>query len=276
MNHKETQWNSSDGIQLYSQSWNVEKPKAVICLVHGMGEHSGRYAHVAKFFNENNYSVLSFDQRGHGKSGGKLGHTPSYDLLMEDITILLKQADSLYPGIPKFLYGHSMGGNLVLNYALRKKPGVAGIISSSPWLKLAFEPPAFQVKLAKVVNGIFPAFTQSSKLDVTAISRDAAIVNAYKNDKLVHDKISSNMFLSVHQSGLWALEHAQEFSLPLLLFHGTADRLTSYKASHEFSQKVKSDITFKLWEGLYHEPHNEPEKQEVFVLIREWMERTLK
>lgn len=276
MSHKETQWNSSDGIQFYSQSWSVEKPKAVICLVHGMGEHSGRYAHVAKFFNENGYSMIAYDQRGHGKSGGKRGHTPSYDLLMEDITLLLKQADSLYPGIPKFLYGHSMGGNLVLNYALRKKPDVAGIISSSPWLKLAFEPPAFQVKLAKVVNGIFPAFTQSSKLDVTAISRDAAIVNAYKNDKLVHDKISSNMFLSVHQSGLWALEHAQEFSLPLLLFHGTADRLTSYKASHEFSQKVKSDITFKLWEGLYHEPHNEPEKQEVFVLIKEWMERTLK
>lgn len=273
MDHKEYQIKSSDGIQLYVQSWNTANPKAVVCIVHGMGEHSGRYAHVADFFNKNGYSVISYDQRGHGRSGGKRGHTPSYELLMEDISLLLKQADSTYAGIPKFLYGHSMGGNLVLNYALRKKPGVSGVISSSPWLKLAFEPPAAKVKLAKIVNGIFPSLTQSSNLDVTAISRDTAVVNAYKNDKLVHDKISSNMFLSVHESGLWALEHAQEFSLPLLLFHGTADRLTSYKASEEFSKDVKGNVSFKLWQGFYHEPHNEPEKQEVLNMMRDWIEK---
>jgi acylglycerol lipase len=275
MDHKEFNLKSSDGLTLYGQYWNVTDPKAVICLVHGMGEHSGRYAHVAEFFNKNGYSVIIYDQRGHGRSGGKRGHTPSYDQLMDDISLLLKQADSISPGVPKFLYGHSMGGNLVINYALRKKPAIKGVISSSPWLKLAFEPPAGKVKLAKIVNGIFPSLTQSSNLDVSAISRDTAVVNAYKNDHLVHDKISSNMFLSVHESGLWALEHAQEFPLPLLLFHGTADKLTSYKASEEFSKKVKGNITFKTWDGFYHEPHNEPEKQMVFGLVKEWIEKEL-
>lgn len=271
MEHKEHYWSSTDGFKLFGQSWNVENPKAIICLVHGMGEHSGRYAHVAKFFNEHNINVLAFDLRGHGKSEGKRGHTTSYDLLLDDISLLLKQADSIFPEIPKFLYGHSMGGNLVLNLALRRKVKIAGIISSSPWLRLAFEPPAAKVLLAKLVNGIFPSFTQPSKLDVAAISRDPAVVDAYKSDKLVHDKISSNMFLSVHESGLWALDHANELSVPLLLFHGTKDRLTSHKASEEFSRKVKCDITFKLWEGCFHETHNEPEKGELFNLIKGWI-----
>lgn len=275
MKHRDFHLKAGDGIQLYGQCWDAENPKAAVCLVHGMGEHSGRYAHVAGFFNKNNYSLVCFDQRGHGKSGGKRGHTPSYDLLMEDISLLLHQADSFYPLIPKFLYGHSMGGNLVLNYVLRKRPDLAGVISSSPWLRLAFEPPSVKVILAKMLNGVMPSLTQSSNLDVTAISRDAAVVSAYKNDRLVHDKISTNMFLSVHESGLWALEHAHEFSLPLLLFHGTADRLTSYKASEEFSKKMKSNISLKLWHDLYHEPHNEPQKQEVFDLIRNWMEKRL-
>lgn len=275
MNHKEYRWKSSDGTEIFAQSWNVENPKAIICLVHGMGEHSGRYEHVAKFLNENNFSMLAFDQRGHGKSDGKRGHTPSYDLLMSDISLLLNHADSLFQNVPKFLYGHSLGGNLVLNYSLRKSPKISGVICSSPWLKLAFEPPAAKVTMAKIVNGIFPAFTQSSNIDESAISRDITAVNKYKTDPLVHDKISSNMFLSIHNSGLWALQNAQNFSLPLLLFHGTADRLTSHKASEEFASKIKSDITFKLWDGFYHEPHNEPEKQEVFILIKNWLEKHL-
>lgn len=276
MKHQELKWKSSDGIKLYGQYWSDENVKAVVCIVHGMGEHSGRYAHVAKFLNENNYAVIAHDQRGHGKSGGNRGHTPSYDLLLDGISDLLKQADSLFPNSPKFLYGHSMGGNFVLNYAMRRKPEIAGVILSSPWFKLAFEPTAAKVTLAKMVNRIFPSFTQSSNLDATALSRDIAVVNAYKNDKLVHDKVSSNLFLIIHNSGIWALEHVQEFPLPLLIYHGTGDRLTSAKASEEFAKKIRGNVTFKLWEGFYHETHNEPEKQEVLNFVKEWMDKQLK
>ncbi len=272
MKHQDLKWTASDGIEIYGQCWLTDaKPKAVIGIVHGMGEHSGRYAHVAAYLVENDYSVIAYDHRGHGKSGGKRGHTPSYDLLLDGIANLLTQADTIAPGAPKFIYGHSMGGNLVLNYALRRKPAIAGVIASSPWLKLAFEPPKFEVALGRFVNNIFPGFTQSTKLDVNAISRDKKVVDAYVNDPLVHDKISARFFVEVYAAAAWALEHASEMKLPLLLFHGTEDQLTSPEGSKEFAEKVKENCTFRLWDGFYHETHNEPEKEEVLKYIATWL-----
>ena len=122
MQHIEFTQQTPDGVQFYFQGWQPETPpKAVVCLVHGLGEHSGRYAHVAAALNDAGYALLGFDLRGHGKSGGPRGHTPSYDTLMDDIGRLLAEAAQRYPGQPQFLYGHSLGGNLVLNYALRRK-----------------------------------------------------------------------------------------------------------------------------------------------------------
>lgn len=276
MKHKELNWKSSDGIEIYGQCWlNDSKPKAVICIVHGMGEHSGRYAHVAEYLVDSGYSVIAYDHRGHGKSGGKRGHTPSYDLLLDGVSDLLKHAEKIAPGTPKFIYGHSMGGNVVLNYALRRKPEIAGVIASSPWLKLAFEPPKFEVKLGKFVNNIFPAFSQSTKLDSTAISRDKNVVKAYDNDPMVHDKITARFFVETYAAGLWALEHAAEMKLPLLIFHGTEDKLTSPDGSQEFAEKLKENCTFRLWDGFYHETHNEPEKEEVLKYVVTWLDQCL-
>jgi len=276
MKHQELKWTASDGIKIYGQCWLSDaKPKAVICLVHGMGEHSGRYAHVAQHLVDAGYSVIAYDHRGHGKSGGKRGHTPSYDLLLDGVSDLLKQADKIAPGSRKFIYGHSMGGNVVLNYVLRRKPEIAGVIASSPWLKLAFEPPKFEVTLGRLVNNIFPGFTQSTKLDSTAISRDKKVVEAYDNDPLVHDKISARFFVEMYAAAAWALEHASEMKLPLLIFHGTEDRLTSPEGSKQFAEKVKGNGTFKLWNGLYHETHNEPEKEDVLKSIVTWLDSKL-
>ena len=133
MQHIEFTQQAPDGIQFYFQGWQPETPpKAVVCLVHGLGEHSGRYAHVAAALNDAGYALLGFDLRGHGKSGGPRGHTPSYETLMDDIGRLLAEAAHRYPGRPQFLYGHSLGGNLVLNYALRRKPGIGGVVATSP------------------------------------------------------------------------------------------------------------------------------------------------
>ncbi|MCG3167878.1 MAG: Monoacylglycerol lipase [Bacteroidia bacterium] len=273
MKHQELKWAASDGVDIYGQCWLTDnKPKAVVCLVHGMGEHSGRYAHVANYFVDAGYAVISYDHRGHGKSGGKRGHTPSYDLLLDGVSDLLKQAEKIAPGSKKFIYGHSMGGNVVLNYALRRKPEIAGVIASSPWLKLAFDPPKFEVALGRFVNNIFPGFTQSTKLDATTISRDKKEVEKYVNDPLVHDKISARFFVETYSAAAYALEHASEFKLPLLIFHGTEDRLTSPEGSQQFADKVKGNCTFRLWDGYYHETHNEPEKEEVLKYITTWLD----
>ncbi len=277
MNAFEMNWKSRDGLDFFARGWEPDgTPKAVVCLLHGLGEHAGRYSNAGAAFAKAGYALLGFDQRGHGKSGGTRGHTPSYDALMDDVDDLTAQAAKRYAGLPRFLYGHSMGGGEVLNYGLRRKPELAGVIATGPFLKLAFEPPAIKVALGRFMNNIAPGFTQASGLETAAISRDQKVVDAYVNDPLVHDRISARQFVSIFDAGLWALDHASEFSLPLLLMHGGADRITSAQASREFAQKGNKNITLHIWDEWYHEIHNEPDQAEVFKMMTIWMDARLK
>lgn len=266
-------WKSADGVEMFARGWAPQqKPKATLALVHGQGEHVGRYEHVGAALAEAGYALLGFDLRGHGKSGGPRGGTPSYEALMGDIADFLLQVQQRIPGRPGFLYGHSLGGNLVLNYALRRKPELEGIVATGPWLKLAFDPPAIQVTLARMMNALAPGFTQSSNLNTQGLSHDGSVVSAYENDPLVHDRISVRLFLSISESGAWALEHAAQFPLPLLLMHGAEDPITSARASREFAEKAGSKATLKIWDGLFHEIHNEPQKAEVFKFLLAWLD----
>jgi alpha-beta hydrolase superfamily lysophospholipase len=239
--------------------------------VHGLGEHTGRYAHVAAALNEAGYAVLGCDLRGHGKSEGLRGHTPSYDALMDDIGRLLDEAAQRYPGKSRFIYGHSLGGNLVLNYTLRRKPPLAGVVSTSPAIRVANPLPVTQLTLAKVMNKLQPTMQMPNGLALDNLARDPEVIRAYKSDPLVHNKISVRLAVEMLQAGEWALAHAAEFPLPLLLVHGTADELTSAAATQEFAGKVRGDCTLKLWDGFYHETHNEPEKAEVLRFMVAWI-----
>jgi alpha-beta hydrolase superfamily lysophospholipase len=188
----------------------------------------------------------------------------------------LALATARFPNLPVFLYGHSTGGNLVLNFTLRRKPDVVGVIATDPWLKLAFDIPVFRLILVRVMDKIAPGFTQNSGLDTAAISRDPEVVKAYINDPLVHERITARFFVSIYESGLWALEHAPEFPIPLLLMHGTGDRLTSGQANREFAERAGKIATWRAWEGWYHEIHNEPEKAKVLKAMVDWMDQCLK
>lgn len=272
----ETKFNGADGNSFYVRGWEPEtdaKPKAVVALIHGHGEHVGRYEHVGKAMTDAGYVMAGYDVRGHGKSGGARGHTPSYDTLMEDIDRFISMLSEKYPGVPLFIYGHSMGGNQVINYALRRHPKIAGVIATDPWLRLAFEPPAVKVALARFMNNIFPAMTQPSGLDASGLSHDAEVVRLYTNDPLVHDKMSARLFVGCFEAGLWALDHAAEFPLPLLLMHGGADPITSTEASRQFAGKAGDKVTLRIWDGLFHEIHNEPEKAEVIKTMIDWLDK---
>ena len=274
MEISEWKWKSSDGLDMYARGWAPQgQPKAAIMLIHGHGEHVGRYDHVAAALTENGYAMLGFDLRGHGKSAGTRGHTPSYNALMDDIASFSQQVDQRYAGLPRFLYGHSMGGNLVLNYALCRKPDLGGVIATGPWLKLAFDVKASQMIPIKVLNRIAPGFYQHSPVAAEQLSHDQAIARAYQQDPMVHDLISIRLLLVIHDSGLWALEHAAEFPLPLLMMHGAADPVTSAEASQEFAGKAGDKVTLKLWDGMYHEIHNEPEQAQVFAYMLDWLEQ---
>jgi acylglycerol lipase len=214
---------------------------------------------------------VGMDNRGHGKSEGKRGHTPSLNHLMDDVDLLLKKTKELFANIPVILYGHSMGGNFAANYVLRRKPNLNGLILTSSYFKLAFDPPAWKIKLAKMVKGIIPGLVQATGLDVTAISRDPKVVENYKADKLNHDKMSAGFFAQVHPAGLYPIEHASELKVKTLAMHGTGDKITSAEGTREFANNNPQMIELKLWDGLYHELHNEPEKQQVFDYIAGWL-----
>lgn len=263
---------AKDGTSLYGREWLAEHPKAAICLVHGLGEHIGRYEHVADFLNTNQISLFATDLRGHGQSEGKRGHAPSHDIFLDDVEELLMYARAEYNDIPLFLFGHSLGGNIVTNYTLKKNTNeLAGVIISSPWLSLAFEPPAFQIKLARIISGILPSLTQPNGLDVKHLTNDAAVNQAYQDDPLIHDKISTKLFTEAYREGLWTLENTHKNKIPLLIYHGTEDRITSPEASKQFAEKIGEQATYHQWKGIKHEPHNDIDQEEVLKMISNWV-----
>jgi alpha-beta hydrolase superfamily lysophospholipase len=269
-------WKSHDGLDMFAQGWAPEKPKAVICLVHGLGEHSGRYAHVAAAFGRDGYAMLGFDLRGHGRSGGQRGHAPSFEHFMKDIDGFIVEIRKRYPGLPMFIYGHSLGGILVLNYALRRKPDVKGVVATASGLRTALELQKDKVLLAKVLGTVVPSASLPSGLDPKTISRDPQVVEKYVNDPLVHYQVSLGMGKNLLAASAWAIAHADEFPVPLLIMHGTADKLGFKEGSMEFAGKVPQNCTLKLWDGLYHEIHNEPEQEEVFKFTLAWLDEHLK
>ncbi|MGM0496575.1 MAG: alpha/beta hydrolase [Bacteroidota bacterium] len=264
---------AKDGLQLFVRVWKAQtKEKAVIFLLHGFSEHSGRYTTWAERFAENNISIYAIDYRGHGKAGGIRGHTPSYKHLLDDIDVLIQQADSINK--PIFLYGQSLGGNLSLNYALEKKPQLNGIISTSPWLKLVYEPKTLMILFARILRKLSPSLTRKAGLDINLLSHDPKVAEDYAKDKLNHQFITPNLFFGARKAGRKVIQNAVEIKIPVLLMHGTGDLITSFKASEKFAERLKNaggDITFVPWENYYHEIHHEINNELVFQKIMNWI-----
>lgn len=277
MVHNEWTWKSNDGLELYAQSWEPEEnTKAVVCLVHGLGDHSSRYANVGEAFSEAGYALAGFDLRGNGKSAGQRGHYPSLKVLMDDIHQQCQQLGGRFPGVPQFMFGHSLGGLFVLVYATYHKHNMTGVISVAPALRSPVLEQKFKMSIVQILGGLLPTLTIPTGLDPTSVSRDPAVVRAYIEDPLVHDKAT----LSVGKVGLkaidWSLSHATEFHVPLLILHGTEDKLVYPHGSKELAELIKGDLTLRLFDGLHHEIHNEPEQKEVFAFTIDWMNSQLK
>ncbi len=256
--------------EFYGRYWQGKETKGVVVLVHGMGEHSNRYKHVAKKLTENDFAVVAFDHFGHGKTEGKRGHNPNFEAVLDSISKTIAKATELYPEKPIFLYGHSMGGNAVINYTLRKKHSLKGVVATSPFLKLAFQPPKIKLAAGKILQKIAPSITLSNELNVNHISRDQTEVEKYKNDDLVHDKISPNFSLTFIETGNWAIENAPKLQTPMYLLHGTDDKIIDYKGTEEFANNSEF-ASLKLYEGGYHELHNDLCKEEMLQDVVNWL-----
>lgn len=260
---------------LFARHWPTDMPQAVVGIVHGFGEHSGRYEHVADFLNQHDYAVTTYDLPGHGRTPGKRGHVDRYDILLDSVQALLDFTKANYPTLPVFLFGHSMGGNILANFLIQRQPTIKAAILQASWLKIPYDPPKFEIWLAKTMRNIYPSLQVSSKLDATAISVDPKVVDVYKRDPLNHDKITPGWFFGAFEAQQFAIQNARKISVPTLVMHGTVDRLAGFSGSEDLVKNGSTNLTFRSWEGFYHELHNEPRQAEVFQFMLDWMDEQL-
>jgi len=264
---------TKDQLLLHVQQWNDnKKSKGTICIVHGLGEHQGRYAHVAKFYIEHGFQVYSYDQRGHGLSAGKRGHTPGLDYNLDD----LERVINTIPHHHLFLYGHSFGGNVLVNFLLRKQPKyLRGAILSAAWMQLVEEPNPIEVGMAKLMNNIYPSLTQNNKLDSANLSNNHLVCENYNEDPLNHDQISVRLFADFYPAGKWAIENAEKLPVNTLMVHGADDAIICKTGTKQFAQNSNGKATYKIFENTKHEPHNDLTKEDVFAYTLNWLEESL-
>ncbi len=275
MKTSEFSWKGEDGLSIVAVEWRPETvPKAVIALVHGVGEHYRRYEGMAAWYAERGLATIAFDLPGHGKSGGKRGHS-SYAAIGKEIDRLVAEARSRFPGLPVVLYGHSLGGALSLNWLLERGDAVAMAVIGSPGLVPATPVPAAKMFLARVMARIAPSFTMANDLDASGLARDPEIEKAYLADPLMHNMISARLGLDLIERGQTIIAKARDIGLPLLLLQGTADRLVDPSATARFAEAAGANVEFRRFEGWYHELHNEPEREELYRFVYGWIEGRL-
>lgn len=280
MRTSELQLTTSDHKIVHSKLWEPDSPdqaKAVVCLIHGFGEHIGRYEHVAKALVTANYIVWGLDNRGHGKSTGQRGFIPSYGQFLDDVDLLLHSAEERFPDHPKFLYGHSTGGGLILRHVHERNRNIKGVVATSPWLRLARDPGFLSLIIMRIFSFFRPQFTIDTGFTPGMLSRDPAVDEAHIADPLTHGQMTAGLLTGGISNGEFLLKNAGDFpEIPLLLLHGTGDKIISYKGSQIFAERAPADqLTFISYEDGAHELHNDLCKAEVLETIIKWLDQQL-
>ncbi len=262
-----------NGPALWAQAWLPDdEPRAAIAFVHGIGEHSGRYGHIGEAAAARGYALLAFDLPGHGKSPGTRGHA-AFDGLAELAALHLEETRRRHAGKPLFLYGASLGGAIVLRMVLTRRPPVSGVVVSAPGLGVPVPVPAMKITLGRIMDRLWPSFTMGNGLDLKGLSRDPAVLEKVQADPMYHTRISARLGWGLIQSWDWFARQKGEFPAPLLIMQGTRDIVVDPAATKAFASRMTGDVTLKLWDGLYHELHNEPEKQTVLAFALDWMDK---
>lgn len=257
-------FNSSGGAWIFEQWWRpAGEPRGVVAICHGYAEHSGRYAEVAAYLNGRGYAVEALDLRGHGRSSGERVMVERFDDFLDDLDGFLARVRGRNAGRKLFLVGHSMGGGVVTGYVVARKPRLDGVLlSGAAMLQAPPERPA----------GAEPP--PSQPLPASAISRDPAVVAAYESDPLVYRGAPKAAMFGAFGAAVALIQGGMEgITLPLLIMHGTADLLVPTAGSEAlYGRAGSADKTLKLYEGLYHEILNEPERLEVLGDIAGWLD----
>ena len=264
----------ADGIRLSFRSWLPASERAVVLIVHGLCEHSGRYAHVAAHLAALHYACYALDCRGHGQSGGRRAHVHRFDDYIADVAAMRAHLHSVHPGVPLVLLGHSQGGLIVLLAALTAPAGVAAVIATSPFLGIhpASRPSAARAPPRRRGGPALPPPPRASGLDTSMLSRDPDVVAAYVADPLVTSKVSARWFTEIGAAHARALALAPTLTVPTLVMQAGADRLVDPGATRRWVEAAPAGLVeYVEWDGFYHEILNEPEKAQVLARIETWL-----
>ena len=263
---------AADGTQLFVADWPVDSAAGAgegIVLMHGLGEHCGRYAHVARFFNDCGYSVRAYDHRGHGRSGDARGDVPDAETLLQDAKRVIEEfARNL--AAPPLLLGHSMGGTFAACYATRALSPLSGLILSSPALRIKLT--GAQKLLLQILGVFAPGFGIPNGLDSNYLSHRQEVVDAYDKDPLVHPKISARLLRAMLDAIEFSQRYASALNIKTLLVVSGDDHLVDASGSEEFFSKLPPGVgAMHRYPGYYHELFNEAGAERVFEDVRAWL-----
>ena len=275
MKHAEGKFTGSNELNLYWQSWIPDgAPVAVLLVVHGLAEHSGRYTNPVNYFVPKGYAVYSFDLAGHGKSDGKRGYVERFTNYVDDVKTYYDIVKQQNKGTKIFLVGHSMGGTIATAYAIKHQDELNGLILSGAVLKAGASITKATMTMAKLLSVLLPKMGVS-KLDASAVNRDKTEVDAYLRDPLNYTgKISARLGAELLNEIQSLPAQISKITLPILIMHGSADRLSDPASSKTlFDGGSSKDKTLKYYEGFYHEIFNDAQRQQVFADMEEWLKR---
>jgi len=277
-NHETGSFTGKGGIEIFFQKWLADKAKGVVILVHGIGEHSGRYENLLKSFAEKKISVFAIDHRGHGKSDGKRGHIDSFMDYVYDLKLFLEFIKEENKGLPVILYGHSMGGVIAAKYAMTYPDDLSVLVLSSPAFSTVKKAPAWMMSVASFFSSRISSLTFPNGLSVPDISHDQDTIAAYENDPLVHNKITARWIIEFMRAGQECLNNAGSIKKPLLVFHGKEDHIADINGSEKFYNSASSVVKkLFVYDKLFHETINETpsEREKVLNDVTGWILKNL-
>lgn len=262
------------GVEIYFQAWLAEKPKGIVVISHGLGEHSGRYVNIIDKMQGSGVSFYALDHRGHGRSGGNRGHVASFMEYIQDLKVFINQIKDEYGTLPIVLLGHSLGGLIAMKYALTHPADMKALVLSSAGLIPAVAVPEVKKKMGLFFSKYIPTLAMSNGLDAAELSHDRSVVDAYVNDPLVHDRVTSRWYAEFTATEEECLRRASELRMPLLVIHGKADAIVDYRGSEKvYAEALSKDKTIHIFSGLYHETMNETpsERAKVLDVLAKWI-----
>jgi lysophospholipase len=267
-----------DGLRLAYRAWEAVSPRAGIVVVHGLGEHSGRYEHFAETMASFAISTYALDQRGHGLSDGRRGHVPSFDVFLREIDRFRREVEGLAEyRLPLFLLGQSMGGLIALRYVEEHESRFRGAVLCSPWLATSMPVARRKIMAANALKRVLPALPFRSNMNAEHFSHDPDVVQAYRADPLVHDRITPRLFVEVSAAMGVVLQRSDRIREPLLFLLGGDDRLVDTDRTVRFAQSMTgADVTVRVFPGLYHELLQEVERSRIFREIGDWIRTRLR